>query len=69
VLVLTRKVNQSIVIGDDIEVVVLEVRGEQIRLGIKAPRDVVVHRKEIYEQIQEENQAASTVKPEDVPEV
>lgn len=68
-LVLTRKVNQSIVIGDDIEVVVLEVRGEQIRLGIKAPRDVVVHRKEIYEQIQEENQAASTVKPEDVPEV
>ena len=40
-LVLTRKVNQSIVIGDDIEVVVLEVRGEQIRLGIKAPRDVV----------------------------
>jgi carbon storage regulator len=69
VLVLTRKVNQSIVIGDDIEVVVLEVRGEQIRLGIKAPRDVVVHRKEIYEQIQEENQAAATVKPEDVPEV
>lgn len=67
-LVLTRKVNQSIVIGDDIEVVVLEVRGEQIRLGIKAPRDVVVHRKEIYEQIQEENQAASTVDPKDVPE-
>jgi carbon storage regulator len=69
VLVLTRKVNQSIVIGDDIEVVVLEVRGEQIRLGIKAPRDVVVHRKEIYEQIQEENQTASTVDPKDVPEV
>jgi carbon storage regulator len=67
-LVLTRKVNQSIVIGDDIEVVVLEVRGEQIRLGIKAPRDVVVHRKEIYEQIQEENQAASTVDPKDVPD-
>jgi carbon storage regulator len=68
VLVLTRKVNQSIVIGDDIEVVVLEVRGEQIRLGIKAPRNVVVHRKEIYEQIQEENQAASTVDPKDVPD-
>ncbi len=67
-LVLTRKVNQSIVIGDDIEVVVLEVRGEQIRLGIKAPRDVVVHRKEIYEQIQEENQAAATVDPKDVPD-
>ena len=68
-LVLTRKVNQSIVIGDDIEVVVLEVRGEQIRLGIKAPRDVVVHRKEIYEQIQEENQAASTIDPKDIPDV
>ncbi len=67
-LVLTRKVNQSIVIGDDIEVVVLEVRGEQIRLGIKAPRNVVVHRKEIYEQIQEENQAASTIDPKDVPD-
>lgn len=38
-------------IGDDIEVVVLEVRGEQVRLGIKAPKDVVVHRKEIHEQI------------------
>lgn len=53
-LVLTRKVQQSIVIGDGIEVVVLEVRGEQVRLGIRAPKDVAVHRKEIYEQIAEE---------------
>lgn len=67
-LVLTRKVNQSIIIGDDIEVIVLEVRGEQIRLGIKAPRSVIVHRKEIYEQIQEENKAASKIDPGDVPE-
>lgn len=67
-LVLTRKVNQSIIIGNDIEVVVLEVRGEQIRLGIKAPKDIAVHRKEIYEQIKEENVAASSVQPEDVPE-
>ncbi len=67
-LVLTRKVNQSIIIGDDIEVIVLEVRGEQIRLGIKAPRSVIVHRKEIYEQIQEENKAASKIDPEDVPD-
>jgi carbon storage regulator len=52
-LVLTRKVQQSIVIGDNIEVVVLEVRGEQVRIGIKAPKDVPVHRKEIYEQIHE----------------
>lgn len=67
-LVLTRKVNQSIVIGDGIEVVVLEVRGEQVRLGIKAPRDVSVHRKEIFEQIQSENEAATGTNPEDVPD-
>ncbi len=66
-LVLTRKLHQSIMIGEGIEVVVLEVRGEQVRLGIKAPRDVTVHRKEIFEQILEENVEASQVKPEDVP--
>lgn len=67
-LVLTRKVHQSIVIGDGVEVVVLEVRGEQVRLGIKAPKDVMVHRKEIYDQILEENKGSSQVRPEDVPE-
>jgi len=67
-LVLTRKVHQSIVIGDEIEVVVLEVRGEQVRLGIRAPKDVQVHRKEIYEQIMEENRTASETRPEDLPE-
>lgn len=67
-LVLTRKVHQSIVIGDGVEVVVLEVRGEQVRLGIKAPKDVVVHRKEIYDQIMEENRSAADTRPEDVPE-
>lgn len=66
-LVLTRKVHQSIVIGDDIEVVILEVRGEQVRLGINAPKTVAVHRKEIFEQIQHENVAASESRPEDVP--
>ena len=50
-LVLTRKLGQSIVIGDEVEVVVLEVRGEQVRIGIKAPKNVSVHRKEIYDQI------------------
>jgi len=67
-LVLTRKIHQSIVIGDDVEVVVLEVRGEQVRLGIRAPKNVAVHRKEIYEQILEENRGATEVRPEDVPE-
>jgi len=67
-LVLTRKVGQSIVIGDEVEVVVLEVRGEQVRIGIRAPKTVSVHRKEIYDQIRDENLNASEVRPEDVPE-
>ena len=58
-LVLTRRLNQSIKIGDDIEITVIEVRGDQVRLGVAAPRDVSVHRKEIYLQIQQENRAAS----------
>ncbi|MDR3690540.1 MAG: carbon storage regulator CsrA [Fimbriimonas sp.] len=58
-LVLTRKVGQSIVIGDEIEVVVLEVRGEQVRVGIRAPKTVSVHRKEIYEQIHDDPPSGS----------
>lgn len=67
-LVLTRKLHQSIVIGDGIEVVVLEIRGEQVRIGIKAPKDVAVHRKEVFDQIQEANLGAASVRPEDVPD-
>jgi len=48
VLVLTRRANQSIMIGDDIVVTVLDVRGDQVRIGIKAPRSVDVHREEVY---------------------
>jgi carbon storage regulator len=59
-LVLTRKLHQSIIIGDEIEVVVLEVRGEQVRIGIRAPKDVSVHRKEIYDQIAEEKGTPTT---------
>ncbi|HEY8353595.1 MAG TPA: carbon storage regulator CsrA [Methylophilaceae bacterium] len=58
-LVLTRKVGESIVIGQDIEVTVLEVRGEQVKLGIRAPRTVAVHRKEVYLAIQAENREAA----------
>ena len=58
-LVLTRRLNQSIKIGDDIEIMIIEVRGDQVRLGVTAPRDVAVHRKEIYLQIQQENQNAA----------
>jgi carbon storage regulator len=66
-LVLTRKLQQSIVIGDEIEVVVLEIRGEQVRIGIKAPKNVTVHRQEIYDQIQEENRGSTEVREEDLP--
>ena len=48
-LVLSREIDQSIMIGDDIEIVVVDVRGGKVRLGINAPRQVTVHRKEIYE--------------------
>lgn len=58
-LVLTRKLNQSIKIGDDVEITVIEVRGDQVRLGVTAPRNVAVHRNEVYLQIQQENRAAS----------
>jgi carbon storage regulator len=54
-LVLTRKANQSIMIGDDIEVSVLSVLGEKVRLGIQAPRDVPVFRKEVFVEIQAQN--------------
>lgn len=57
-LVLARKVNESIVIGDDIELVVIDIKGDQVKLGIKAPKHISVHRKEIYEEIQKENIAA-----------
>ena len=52
-LVLTRRINESIVINDDVSVLVVEVRGDRVRLGIEAPKDVTVHRKEVYDVIQE----------------
>ena len=57
-LVLTRRKNQSIVIGDGIVVTVLEVKGDQIRLGVTAPRDVPVHREELLAALAQANQAA-----------
>lgn len=65
-LVLARKLNESIIIGDDIEVVVIDIKGDQVKLGIRAPKRISVHRKEIYDEIQQENIAAmsSNLKPE-----
>jgi len=59
-LVLTRKSNQSIMIGDDIEVSVLSIMGEKVRVGIQAPREIPVFRKEVYLEIQQENIASGT---------
>jgi carbon storage regulator len=60
-LVLTRKKNESIMIGDSIEIKVLAIEGEQIKLGIIAPKHIDIHRKEIYIAIQEENKHAADV--------
>ncbi|MGD6778641.1 carbon storage regulator CsrA [Sutcliffiella horikoshii] len=58
-LVLTRKKDEAIKIGDDIEISVLSINGDQVKLGIEAPKHIEIHRKEIYLSIQEENNAAS----------
>ena len=58
-LILSRKLNERIIIGDDIEISVVEIKGDHIKLGIHAPRSVKVYRHEVYQAIQAENQAAS----------
>jgi len=58
-LALTRKKGESIIIGDNIEVKILDIEGDRVRLGIEAPREISIHRQEVYKQIQEENKAAS----------
>jgi carbon storage regulator len=63
-LVLTRKSNQSLMIGDDIEVTVLSIIGEKVRIGIQAPREIPVFRKEVYLEIQRENTAARSAQAE-----
>jgi carbon storage regulator len=58
-LILARKVHETIVIGDDVEVSIVDIKGDQVKLGIKAPRDVKVYRREVYEAIQRENRMAA----------
>src|SRR3982750_1117430 len=65
-LVLSRQRDETIMIGDDIEVTVVDIRGDKVRLGINAPKSISVHRKEVYDAIRRENRAAAAVKPEDV---
>ncbi len=64
-LILTRRVGESLVIGDDINVTVLGIRGNQVRIGVNAPKDVSVHREEIYERIQQEKSGGGTKSDED----
>ncbi len=59
-LALSRKANESIIIGNDIEVTILEVKGEQVKIGIKAPKSIPVYREEVYQQIKESNKEAAT---------
>ena len=65
-LVLSRQRDETIMIGDDIEVTVVDIRGDKVRLGINAPKEISVHRKEVYDAIRRENRAAAQVKPEDL---
>jgi carbon storage regulator len=68
-LVLTRKLGESVTIGDDIKITILGVRGRQVRLGIIAPQKVTIHREEIYFKIQEENKRAVTATKEDLSKI
>lgn len=63
-LILSRRSNESIMIGTDIQVTVLEIRGDQVRLGIRAPREVTVHREEVHREITEQNRAAAAARPD-----
>ena len=65
-LVLSRQRNETIMIGDDVEITVVDIRGDKVRLGINAPRQIQVHRKEVYEAIKRENQRAANLSPQDV---
>ncbi len=64
-LVLSRQRDQSIIIGDDVVITIVDVRGDKVKLGIQAPKEISVHRQEVYEAIQRENRQAALLKPDD----
>ncbi|MFB3430372.1 MAG: carbon storage regulator CsrA [Phycisphaerales bacterium] len=68
-LVLSRQRDETIMIGDDIEITVVDVRGDKVRLGINAPAKIAVHRKEVYEAIRAENERAARVVSDDLVEL
>lgn len=68
-LVLSRQRDESIIIGDNVVITVVDVRGDKVRLGIDAPVEIPVHRREVYEAIQRENQRAAEISPDDARKV
>lgn len=68
-LVLTRKLGESIAIDDDIKIVVVQIKGRQVRLGIEAPKDTKIHREEVYLAIQEQNKSAAQSQPDQVKKI
>ncbi len=68
-LVLSRQRDESIMIGDDVEITIVDIRGDKVRLGINAPRHIHVHRKEVYDAIKRENQQSADLSPQDVSEI
>jgi carbon storage regulator len=68
-LVLSRHRDESIMIGDDVVITIVDIRGDKVRLGIDAPTEIPVHRREVYEAIQRENQQAAQVDPGDTKQV
>ncbi len=65
-LVLSRQRDESIIIGDNVQNTVVDIRGDKVRLGIEAPADISVHRKEVFDAIQRENRKAAGLSPDDV---
>ena len=68
-LVLSRHRDESIMIGDDVVVTIVDIRGDKVRLGIQAPHDIPVHRQEVYEAIKRENERASRMQPAEAHEL
>ena len=67
-LILSRKVDERIMIGDEVEISVIDIKGDQVKIGISAPRSIKVYRKEVYQAIQQENIEAVKTKPSALPE-
>ncbi len=68
-LVLSRQRDETIMIGDDVEITIVDIRGDKVRIGINAPRHIQVHRKEVYDAIKRENEQAAGMSPHDVADV